>query len=97
MGGFPAALLKPCQERLHACLHACRQARVDACRSRSRRGCRGGRFAAADGDRRGGAPGRHHHRLASNLKPSSSQGAPRETSCNPRRNSSSSPLPRSST
>eukprot|EP00959_Pyramimonas_sp_CCMP1952_P190475 3983630-Pyramimonas_sp.AAC.1 len=41
-------------------------ARVDACRKRSRTGCPVGRVAAANVDRRGGAPGRHHHRPASN-------------------------------
>eukprot|EP00959_Pyramimonas_sp_CCMP1952_P432887 9065152-Pyramimonas_sp.AAC.1 len=54
------------------------QARVEAGRKLSWTRCRVAGVAARPVDRRGGAPGRHHHRLASNLNPFSSQRALRE-------------------
>eukprot|EP00959_Pyramimonas_sp_CCMP1952_P111009 2322332-Pyramimonas_sp.AAC.1 len=48
------------------------QARVEACRKLSRTPCRAAGVSEEPVDRRGGAPGGHHHRPASNLKPTQS-------------------------
>eukprot|EP00959_Pyramimonas_sp_CCMP1952_P085888 1796627-Pyramimonas_sp.AAC.1 len=55
------------------------QARVEACRKLSRTPCRAAGVSVRPVDRRGGAPGGHHHRPASNLKRFSFQRALRES------------------
>eukprot|EP00959_Pyramimonas_sp_CCMP1952_P142297 2978766-Pyramimonas_sp.AAC.1 len=77
LGGSPAVLRKRCQERFHACLHACRHAWTPAGSAPGPAPTSGEalRGSWSGGDGLAGT----HHRRASNLKPSSSQRALRES------------------
>eukprot|EP00959_Pyramimonas_sp_CCMP1952_P179927 3762474-Pyramimonas_sp.AAC.1 len=76
-GGFPRSASEALPGRSPR-VPARVRARVEACRKLFRTGCDVSQAPPGILDRRRWAAGRHHHRPASNLKPSSSQRAPRE-------------------